>query len=544
MALLFVSSESFCKERAVKTIHDPAQKRLFDPFEGVIGRAGWKLIQNGWQSLFREVLLEQLPVGRVAEGMSDSEGRPSVELHAIIGLILIRELHGWTVPQTHEALLFRADIQYALNLEPAVEVTQRTIERYLQKMQNDDGFSDELFASVTDTLLRSMEVKVKKQRLDSTHLLSDMAVLGRCQMMGVALRRFFHQLQKHDEALFEQVPATIRKRYCKQSDSRIFASADNTEKRRVALQQVGEDMASVLTQFADVKPVCEWTLFATLQTIFDQQCEVRDEFVEIRKQTSGNVIQNPSDLDATYDGHKGTGYQAQVCETVNEDGRPNLITSAKVETAVTSDADAVEPILDDLKERGHLPEELLADASYGSHSNVETAAHETVTLTAPVPGGKAFDAEEIGYDRFELNDANEVAACPAGHVPKSTRYNEKNDHVWAQMDRELCCGCPLVERCRVQKDKSTGRANGRVQFCSIAPEAARRRRHEQTMEFRDSYRWRSGIESTNSSLKRRLGLGRLRVRGMKAVKLAVMLKLTAWNVLRATAYRDECLAAG
>ena len=46
-------------------------------------------------------------------------------------------------------------------------------------------------------------------------------------------------------------------------------------------------------------------------------------------------------------------------------------------------------------------------------------------------GGKAFDAEEIGYDQFELNDANEVAACPAGHVPKSTRYNEKNDHVWA-----------------------------------------------------------------------------------------------------------------
>ena len=37
-----------------------------------------------------------MPVSRIAEGMSDSEGRPSVELHSIIGLILIRELHGWT----------------------------------------------------------------------------------------------------------------------------------------------------------------------------------------------------------------------------------------------------------------------------------------------------------------------------------------------------------------------------------------------------------------------------------------------------------------
>ena len=527
----------------MKTIHDPAQKKLFDPFEGVIGQAGWKLIDNGWQSLFREVLLEQMPVSRVAEGMSDSEGRPSVELHAIIGLLLLRELHGWTVPQTHEAVLFRADVQYALNLEPAVEVTQRTIERYLRKMQNDEGLSDEIFASVTDTLLRSMEVKVKKQRLDSTHVLSDMAVLGRSQMMGVALRRFFHQLKKHDETRFAEIPEVIRKRYCKQSDSRIFADADNAEKRRVALQQAGEDMASVLKQFADVKPVCQWELFTTLQTIFDQQCEVRDEFIEIRKQTGGNVIQNPSDPDATYDGHKGAGFQVQICETVNEDKRPNFITSAAVETAVTSDADAVEPILDDLEERGLLPEELLADTGYGSHENVETAAEKDVTLTAPVPGGKAYHAEEVGYDQFALNEANEVTACPAGHAPKSTRYNEKNDHVWAQMDPALCRVCPLVEHCRVQKDKPTGEANGRVQFRSDAPTAARRRRHEQTSEFRDSYRWRSGIEGTNSCLKRRLGLSRLRVRGMKAVKLAVMLKLTAWNILRAVAYRHERLTA-
>ena len=523
----------------MKTIHDPTQQRLFDPFEGVISRTGWKQIEDGWQSLFREVVLEQMPVQRIANGMSDSEGRPSVELHSIIGLLMIRELYGWTVPQTHEAVLFRADIQYALNLEPGVDITQRTIERYLQKMQNEEHISEEIFTRVTDTLLRSLEVKVKKQRLDSTHLLSDMAVLGRSRMMGVALRRFFHQLHKHDEGLLARVDEALQKRYCKQSDSRIFADANTTEKRRVALQQVGEDMARVLTLFADMKPVCDWEIFMQLRTIFDQQCEVRDEFIEIRKQTGGHVIQNPSDPDATYDGHKGAGYQVQICETVHEDGAPNLITSATVETAVNSDAAAVEPTLEDLKERGHLPEELLADAGYGSHTNVELAQDESVTLTAPVPGGKAFEADEVGYDEFALNGANEVVACPAGHAPKSTRYNAKDDRVWAQMDAQLCRGCPLVKACRVQKDKNTGEANGRVRFRSDAPEAARRRRHEQTDEFRDSYRWRSGIEGTNSCLKRRLGLGRLRVRGMKAVKLSVLLKLAAWNLLRATALRHH-----
>jgi hypothetical protein len=147
----------------------------------------------------------------------------------------------------------------------------------------------------------------------------------------------------------------------------------------------------------------------------------------------------------------------------------------------------------------------------------------------------------VGYDQFALNESNEVVACPAGHAPKSTRHNEKNDHLWAQMDAELCQSCPLVELCRVQKNKQTGLANGRVQFRSDAPKAARRRRHEQTDEFREAYRWRSGIESTNSSLKRRLGLDRLRVRGMQAVKQSVMLKLTAWNILRATSLRNARL---
>ncbi len=71
----------------------------------------------------------------------------------------------------------------------------------------------------------------------------------------------------------------------------------------------------------------------------------------------------------------------------------------------------------------------------------------------------------------------------------------------------------------------------------VQPVPATRRRHEQTPEFRDSYHWRSGIESTNSSLKRRLGLGRLRVRGMQAVPLTIYLKLASWNLLRAVALR-------
>lgn len=521
----------------MKTFRDPSQRRLFDPFEGVIGETGRKQIENGWQSLFRNVILEQMPVDQISKEMSDHAGRPSVELYAIAGLLLIREFKGWTVPETHEAVLFRADIQYALNLEPGFEITQRTIERYLARLQQDESISENIFTRVTDALLHSMEVKVKKQRLDSTHVLSDMSNIGRAKMIGLALRRFFAKVEKHDASLLNHFCEDLLKRYRTQSDSRVFGDLSSSEKRRVALQQAAEDLHAVLTELADVKPICDWASFQRLQLIFSQQCKVREEFVEVCKKTGGHVIQNVSDPDATFSGHKGPGYQVQVSETFNEEGEPNFITTAVVETAAQSDADAIIPVVTDLESRDLLPDEMVADATYGSDENVEFSKQKGVSLFAPVPGGRKYDSEELGYDRFELNDTNEVTSCPAGHAPKSTRYNAKSDKVWAQMDPSVCNRCPLLEHCKVQRNKKTGKANGRIHFRRSTRRAAERRKFEQTDEFRDHYRWRAGIESTNSSLKRRLGLKRLRVRGWKAVKATVLLKLTGWNVFRAVAMR-------
>ena len=41
---------------------DPRQNRLFDPFDGVIPPVGRRIIADGWQGVFRHVLLEVKPV--------------------------------------------------------------------------------------------------------------------------------------------------------------------------------------------------------------------------------------------------------------------------------------------------------------------------------------------------------------------------------------------------------------------------------------------------------------------------------------------------
>ena len=76
----------------------------------------------------------------------------------------------------------------------------------------------------------------------------------------------------------------------------------------------------------------------------------------------------------------------------------------------------------------------------------------------------------------------------------------------------------------------------------------KRRLYEKTEEFAQRYAPRAGIEATNSELKRRHGLGRIRTRRLRRIRLAVYLKAAACNVKRMVNHvlemvRDALVAA-
>jgi hypothetical protein len=74
-----------------------------------------------------------------------------------------------------------------------------------------------------------------------------------------------------------------------------------------------------------------------------------------------------------------------------------------------------------------------------------------------------------------------------------------------------------------------------VEFSDKEARLAGRRREQETPVFAQRYARRAGIESTNSGLKNRLGLKRLRVRGRGSVFRVILHQVAGWNVLRAAA---------
>jgi len=269
-------------------------------------------------------------------------------------------------------------------------------------------------------------------------------------------------------------------------------------------------------------------------TIFHQQCEVTDDRVVVKAKTGGDCMQNPSDCDATYDAHKGQGYQVQIAETCSPTNEVQLITAALPQTACEPDGAAVVPMLDQLEESDLLPEEMTADTLYCSDENVQAAAARDVELVGPVPGRQPeSDPEALTLDDFAVDErTGQVEACPCGHTPLVVQRDQEAGTTRIEMAPGVCGGCPFRAACPIHTTRD-GRYE--LEFSDKDHRLAGRRREQETEVFQERYAQRSGIESTNSGLKNRLDMKRLRVRGRGSVFRVILHKVAGWNVLRAAA---------
>jgi hypothetical protein len=511
---------------------DPRQNRLFDPFDGVIPPLGRRIIADGWQGLFRHILLEVMPVAELGRHFSDSLGAPTKELYSMAGLVFLADFFGWNAQEAIEAYVFRSDVQYALNREPGAEVSTRTLERY-QKLFREDDLAARVFEDVTDRLVNALDLDVSRQRLDSTHVFSHMASFGRTKLMAVAIKRFLTQLKRHDPDAYATLPEDLRQRYVP-APARLCADAKDAEARTRCRQQTAEDLHVVITRFANRADLTNRSTYKALITIFGQQCELSGDTVVVKTKTGGDCVQNPSDPDATFDGHKGPGYQVQIAETCVPGNDVQLITAALPQTACVSDAQAVVPMLDQLEQGARRPEELVVDTVYASDENVHAAEARGVDLVGPVPGrAPEADAATLTVDDFAWDErTGTIDACPAGHRPTSCAHDAATATTRVEMPASACAECPFRQQCPIEKTRD---GKFTLEFTDKERRLAGRRVEEQTPVFRKRYAPRSGIESTNSGLKNRLGLGRLQVRGRGSVFRVIWHKVAGWNVLRAAA---------
>jgi len=517
----------------MRNLNDPEQTLLFDPWALVFSHRLYARVRSGWQGLFHDVLLRLMPAEELAQQFHPELGRPTKELYSVAGLIFLKEFNDWTQEEAVEAYCFRLDVQYALNIARGdAELSLRTLERYI-KLFRELGLARTVFEAVTQALVEHLELDVSRQRLDSTHVFSNMAMFGRTSLMVKAVQRFLTQVRRHHRERYEALPEELRDRYAPNSPSSPFgwARAKNTaDQRRRLRQQVADDMYFVLKFYDGEEAITNKDTYKQLLRVFEEHCEVIEDAVTVRPKSDPRALQSLSDLDATYDGYKGPGYQAQLSETCSENNEVQLITDVLPQTAADSDSAALPEVVERLQDKGHKPQELLADTAYGSDENVQDCAGKGIELVAPVKKRHEGNEKALSALDFEIDETTrEVQRCPAGNTPCRTGYSDKRDEGYALFERATCEGCPNFGRCLIYKHKN----HYRLKYSNKTLRLETRRREQEGPAFKKRYRKRAGVEGLMSALKRGRGFGRLRVRGQPAVDMALYLKAAGQNLLQA-----------
>jgi hypothetical protein len=525
-------------------IKNHKQGHLFDPWRYLSPKRR-QLLDQSWAGLFKEQILCELPVGKLAPFFDDSFGRPTKELHTVLGVLVLQQSLDLDDQQTIDQLAFNIQWHYALNIDEESDSAKYMCPKTLWNMRSiavENRLEALLFDNITNKLADVFKVNTDKQRIDSVHIKSNMRRLGRIGIFSKSIHKFLVNLKRSHNRQFETVNKAIIDKYFSEQALGCFSMVKPSESKKT-LASVADDLFDLVEQFKDSKPVSAMHSYKLLERVLKEQCNLNisddQKRVEVKKpkEVASDSLQNPSDPDATYSGHKGQGYQVQVMETYTDTENKevksktlNLITHVEVEKACQSDAQALLPAIESTKKQGLGPQQLSADSLYGSDENLESAKSMGVELVAPVKNGKP-EKGAVSLSQFEFSKTGHVLTCPQGQKPLTSK--KKKTRFTQGFDCQTCAKCPLVNDCPVK----SGKNYYYLRYEEKAMRIAKRRAIEQTAEFKDRYRWRAGSEATMSELDRRTGVKRLRVRGFKAVRFSATLKAIGINLFRAAAVR-------
>ncbi len=511
-------------------------------------------LRASWAEIFRTRALPLIDEDLFAALYCEDNGRPNRPVQTVLGVLILKDVYDLTDAEALERLEFDLQWRHALSLTPEeAHLCQKTLHNFRAGLMAHD-LSRVAFAETTDRILAALGTKVSRQRLDSTHVISNMAVLTRLGLFCETTRVFLSRLQAAHPRLYGSVPQRLRGRYLKEDGQATgYQDARAAEGRR-RLPVCARDVYRLCRRLGHTA-AAQMEEFVLLKRLLEEQCEVvkkkqplsrsDDDAGEGRvpvvlkeaKEVSSASLQSPHDPDATYNGRKGKGYEVQVAETCHDDNKVEIITHVEVTDACVSDAQATVPTLDALEARGLQPEELVADTTYGSGDNAVVAARRGTELISPVGGPTTVAQEEVADGMlttadFEIDPRpEEPTVCPAGHFSSAQAPSGKRGHrLEVTFERSTCEGCALFGRCPAQLNRAE---DGYLLIVDLAAaNLERRRRAEANGSFKERYAIRAGSEATNSELKRGHGLGDLRVRGRPRVELAVHLKALACNIKR------------
>jgi len=472
-------------------------------------------LKNSWAEVFRmEILRILLEAEESFSILYGTTGRPNFSVGRMLGLCLLQELCAFNDQEALDAFGFDARWQYALdvNVDEEAYLSRRSLVEFRRRLVDKDPemtLMRGIFNQISDAAIDKLGLSVREQRLDSTHVASNIHTHGRIDLFQSTIKLFIRSLS---DLNYKGLPEDIREWFEKEADG--WFGLGSKEQKKEKLHRLASFLLRLIGLFEKDKAVNTGEAYQLLVRLFSEHCELKepedltqkqtssdkpvflgnsesdtgdeslnsdsksdddtggyiqanaDESddvnkscrkdrdkepeVHIKKNNSGETLQSPHDPDASY-GHKGVGYSVQICETCNNKETPEIITTYEVHGAARSDKGKAVDMVEQLNDTSRKPDSLYIDGGYPTVPSVPKVLAYGVDFVGLVDRGPMSD-DVMGRDRFEFDEQGYVTKCPDGHGPIDHRIlsNGADRTLHAVFDGDTCRGCDLLDKCPVR----------------------------------------------------------------------------------------------
>lgn len=515
-------------------------------------------LKASWAEVFnREILPILLQNEDQFSALYGSTGRPNFSITRMLGLCFLQELNNLSDQQALDAFGFDIRWRYALDAsDEDAYLSRRSLVEFRRRLAAKDpdmAMVRTVFEKISKAAIKKLGISTSDQRVDSTHIVSNICTRGRLDLFFKTIDHFIKSL---DSKRFSRIPKNIKKWHQREPEGWFGLGQ---VQRKAKLEQLASYMHKLIVVFNNDQYVSATEPYQLLVRLFKEQCKISDKSdsdtgsgnnIQVKKKSRGETLQSPYDPDASF-GHKGQGYSAQITETCNNKGKCEIITDFEVHGAARSDKGKAVDIVKRLESADLKPDTLYADGGYPSGPSALEVVEKGVEFIAPVDRARLSE-DVMGRDQFEFDQDGFVVHCPQKQQPVDHRMrssnNKKGSALHAIFKGDICRACSKLGQCPVRAPNNRERGcdprntTGDFRLEITAKLRLRDQMHakQQTDAWKNRYKIRSGIEATMSELKRSHGMGKLRVRRSAKVCFAVACKAIACNIKRwAKAYEGS-----
>lgn len=378
---------------------------------------------NAWHNQFYSLVTTKIDeeIFRPLFPEGKKSGRPNASIRILIGMSVLKEEFGCSDEDLFEKCEFDLLTRKALGLELLTDMTPSIDTYYLFRRriceyQERTGIDlmQQCFEQISGNQIRLLKISGKSVHMDSKLIGSNIARQSRYELIHTTLVKFLKTCTLTRLSPMQEEQAN---EYLTEDSSKTVYRSDS-ETLQSDIARIGNFIMEMLVTFPDTT-----VSHNLLKRLFDEQYTVEDGKAVLRdkKQIKADSIQNPNDPDATYrdkNDRKVQGYVTNITETV-EQGKPNIITSVQVETAVFADCHFLQEAVENSERvTGAVIEDLYADGAYQSPNNREFAKnHNGLQLkTGKMQGGCRWELiphDKDGLTVIEIATGNTYEAVKA-----------------------------------------------------------------------------------------------------------------------------------